>query len=198
MLMPRLYKTTLTALAFSVLLILPRSSAQDVTPGSGPSTPTGPPISQLGLYRALFHFVSHMERDRLANPPTQLANMVEIEDQLRRKMNLSSSELQTLMNTSVKVDSYTEETLKQARALADQTRASSRQDPTNSPNTLAAGRAKLRQLQSDLNDRVLSDIKELETNVGTDATTKIHVYLNGPLTASAQVTPRSIHKKAAQ
>lgn len=198
MLMPRPYKTTLTALAFSLLLILPGSSAQDVTPGSGTSTPTVPAISQLRLYRALFYFVSHMERDRLANPPTQLANMVEIEDQLRKKIGLSSSEWETLLNTSVKVESYTEDTSKQARALADQSRASSRQDPTNSANTLATGRAKLHQIQSDLNDRVLGDIKELETSVGPDATTKIHAYLNGPLAASAQVTPRRVHKKAAQ
>jgi hypothetical protein len=163
-----------------------------------PATPTAPAISQLRLYRALFHFVSHMERDRLANPSTQLANMVEIEDQLRKKMNLSPSEWQVLVNTSVKVDSYTEEATKQAHAVADQSHASSRQDPINSANTLAAGRAKLYKMQSDLNDRALGDIKELETSVGTDATTKIHAHLNGPLAASAQVTPRTIHKKAAQ
>jgi hypothetical protein len=198
MLISRPYKTTLTALAFSVLLILPNSSAQNVTPGSGTPMPPAPAISQLRLYRALFHFVSQMERDRFANPPTQLANMVEIEDRLRKKMNLSPSEWQTLLNTSVKVDGYTDDAYKQARAVADQSRASSRQDPINSANTLATGHAQLHKIQSDLNDRVLGDIKELETSVGPGATTKIHVYLNGPLTASAQVTPRAVHKKAAQ
>jgi hypothetical protein len=198
MLVPRLYKMTLTALALSGLLILPGSSAQNVTPSNGTSTPTAAAISQLHLYRALFHFVSQMERDRLANPPTQLANMVEIEDRLRKKMNLSPSEWQTLVNTSVKVDSYAEETSRQAHAVADEARASSRQNQVNSANTLAAGRAKLHQMQSDLNDRVLGDISELETSVGADTSTKIHAFLDGPLAASAHATPRPVHKKAAQ
>lgn len=103
-----------------------------------------------------------------------------------------------LLNTSLKVDSYTEETSRQAHLLVDQTCASSRQDSANSANILADGRAKLHQMQFDLNERTLSDIKELETSVGTDATTKIHCYLNGPLTASAHVTPRTVHKKAVQ
>lgn len=198
MLMSRPYKTTLTALAISALLIAPWSWAQNVMPSSGTSVQTAPAISQLRLYRALFYIVSHMERDRMANPPTQLANMVEIEDQLRKTMGLSSGEWQTLLKTSVKVNNYTEETFKQAHAVADQARTSSREDPVNSANTLATGQAKLRQMQSDFNDHVLSDIKGLETSVGTEATTKIHAYLNGPMTASAHVTPHSIHKKAAQ
>jgi hypothetical protein len=198
MLMPRLYQTTLTALALSALLILPSSSAQDVTPGSATSTPTAPAVSQLHLYRALFHFVSQMERDRLANPPTQLANMVEIEDQLRKELKLSTSEWQVLVNTSVKVEGYREEASKQAHAVVDQTRTSSSQDPMNSANTLAAGRAKLQKMRSDLDDRTLGDIKELETSVGNDTSNKIHAYLNGPLAASAHVTPRTVHKKAAQ
>jgi hypothetical protein len=197
MLMPRLYRTTLAVLALSALLVLPNSSAQTVTPASGTSTPTSPAISQLQLYHALFHFVAQMERDRLANPPTQLANMVEIEDRLRKKMNLSASEWQMLVNTSVKVDSDSEETTKQAHAIADQTRASSSQAPINSANTLATGRAQLHKMKSDLDDRTLGDIKQLETSMGTDTTNKIHTYLNGPLAASAHVTPRTGHKKVA-
>jgi hypothetical protein len=139
-----------------------------------------------------------MEQDRLANPPTQLANMAVIEDNLRKKINLSPRERQALVNTSVKVDNYTEEALKQAHGVADQSRASSRQDQINSANILANGRTKLHQMQSDLNDRLLGDIKDLETSVGADATTKIHAYLSGALAASTQVIPRTIHKKAAQ
>jgi hypothetical protein len=134
-----------------------------------------------------------MERDRLANDPTRLVNMVEIEDHLRKKIDLSSGEWQTLVSASVKVDGYTEEETKQAHALAGQVRQSS-----PSAASLAAGRATLHKMQLDFNGQVLGDIKELETAVGPDTTNRIHAYLSGPLTASAHVTPRAVHKKAVQ
>jgi hypothetical protein len=194
--MPRLYKTPLPALALGVLLALSFSPAQAPAPDSGTSTPAKEAMSQMHLYQALFGFVADMERDRLADPPTQLANMVEIEDHLRKKLNLSESEWQTLVSTSVKVNAYTREASKQAHAFAEQDRASRRQDPL-SANTLAAGRATLHKMQLDLNARALGDIQELEAAVGPDATAGIHAYLNGPLAASAHVMPRPVHKKVA-
>jgi hypothetical protein len=186
---------SLPALTLCVILAVPFSSAQAPAPGSSTSTPVKQPISQLHLYRALFMFIAQMERDRLADPPTQLANMVEIEDHLRKKINLTHSQWQTLVSTGVKVNGYAKETSQQARAFADQDRASRSGNPL-SANTLAAGRATLHKMQLDLNARVLGDIQELEVAVGADATANIHAYLNGPLAASAQVTRHTGHKKA--
>jgi hypothetical protein len=153
--------------------------------------------NQLSLYRGLFSIVAHMERARLANPPSQVGNMVAVEDSLRTKMNLSKSEWQRLVTTAVKVDAYTEDFGKQARAIAQQKRAES-VTTGNTAQAFSATRTVLRQMKADQDDRLLKDIKELESNVGADSTTKIHAYLNGPLAASAQVIPLTPHHGVAR
>ncbi len=155
-----------------------------------------PAVPLLTLYRGLFTEVAHMERDRQAN--NLHANMIEIEDHLRKKLNLSSNEWQTLVATSVKVESYTEEKSKEARSFAEQDKAARRNNPLG-PNTLAKGRATLHQMQLDLNTHVQADINELKAAVGPTATDHIQAYLQGPLSASTSVVSvRSARLQAQQ
>jgi hypothetical protein len=170
------------------------SDLSDLSLGT-PVTPTaeavpipGPPIPLLNLYRGLFIQVAHMEQYRLADDPTRHVNMDEIEDHLRKKLGLSSSEWQVLVDKSVKVESYTRETSKKARAFADQDRAARKQNPLGA-NTLAAGRATLHKMQLDLNAQIQGDIDALKTAVGPDATTHIQTYLQGPLAAATSQIP---------
>jgi len=142
-----------------------------------------PAIPLLHLYRSLFTQISHIERDRQANDPSLHVNMNEIEDHLRKKIGLSTSEWQILIDRSLKVESYTREVSKQARSFADQDRAARKQNPLGG-NTLAAGRATLHKMQLDLNTHVQGEIDQLKTAVGPNATTRIEAYLQGPLAAS--------------
>jgi len=174
-----------------------------------PSAETVPaasaPIPLLNLYRGLFTHIAHMERDRLANDPNRHVNMNEIEDHLRKKMSLSTSQWQVLVEKSVKVESYTREMTKQARSFADQDRAARQQNPL-SASTLTAGRATLHKMQLDLNTHVQGEIDQLKTAVGSDATTRIEAYLQGPLAAStsrvsltsAQLQAQRVQKEQAR
>jgi hypothetical protein len=147
-----------------------------------------PPIPLLNLYRGLFTHIAHMERDRLANDPNRHVNMDEIEDHLRTKMSLSTSEWQVLVKKSVKVENYTREISKQARSFADQDRAERQQNPL-SANTLTAGRATLHKMQLDFNTHVQGEIDDLKTSVGPDATERIQGYLQGPMAAFTSLMP---------
>jgi hypothetical protein len=154
-----------------------------VSPSAETAPVASPAIPLLNLYRGLFAHIAHMERDRLANDPNRHVNMDEIEDHLRKKMSLSASEWQILVDRSVTVENYTHEMSKQARSFADQDRAARKQNPL-SANTLTAGRATLHKMQLDLNTHVQGEIDQLKTVVGSDATTRIEAYLQGPLAAS--------------
>jgi hypothetical protein len=154
-----------------------------VSPSAETAPVASPPIPLLNLYRGLFTHIAHMERDRLANDPNRHVNMDEIEDHLRKKMSLSTSEWQVLVEKSVKVETYTREVSKQARSFADQDRAARQQNP-HLANTLATGRAMLHKMQLDLNAHVQGEIDQLKTTLGSDAMTRIEAYLRGPLAAS--------------
>lgn len=165
-----------------------------ISPSAATAPVASPPIPLLNLYRGLFTLVAHMERDRLANDPNLHVNMNDIEDHLRTKLGLSASQWQTLVAESVKADNYTREASKQARSFADQDRAARRQNPlaANSP---TAGRATLHQMQLDLNTHIQGEINQLKAALGTDATTRIEAYLQGPLAASTsriQLTPAQV------
>jgi hypothetical protein len=176
-----------------------------VSPSAETAPVASPAIPLLNLYRGLFTHIAHMERARLANDPNRHVNMDEIEDHLRKKMSLSASEWQVLVDRSVKVENYTHEMSKQAHSLADQDRAARKQNPL-SANTLTAGRATLHKMQLDLNTHVQGEIDQLKTAVGSDATTRIEAYLQGPLAASTsriQLTPAQLqalraHKEQAR
>jgi hypothetical protein len=159
-----------------------------VSPSAETAPVASPPIPLLNLYRGLFTHIAHMERDRLTNDPNRHVNMDEIEDHLRNKMSLSTSEWQDLVDKSVKVETYTREMSKQARSFADQDRAARQQNPL-SANTLTAGRATLHKMQLDLNTHVQGEIDQLKTAVGAAATTRIEAYLQGPLAASTSRMP---------
>jgi hypothetical protein len=161
------------------------SSAQTASSRDGSATAQQAP-DQFKLYRALFSIVAHMERARLADPASKVGNMVAVEDSLRTKMNLSRSEWQSLVTTAVRVDADTVQTGQQARAFAQQKQAEGAKSG-NATQALAAVRATLRQMQADQNGRILKAIQDLETNVGTGSAAKMHVYLQGPLAASAQI-----------
>jgi len=171
-----------------------------VSPSAEMAPVANPAIPLLNLYRSLFTQIAHMERDRLANDPNRHVNMDEIEDHLRKKMDLSSGEWQALVDKSVKVENYTREVSKQARSFADQDRAARRQNPL-SANTLPAGRATLHKMQLDLNTHIQGEIDGLKTTVGPDATTRIQDYLQGPLAASmsrTQLTPAQLQALRSQ
>jgi hypothetical protein len=166
------------------------------TPASSPSetaATTSHTIPLLVLYRGLFTHIAHMERDRQTNDPNRHVNMGEIEDHLRKKLNLSASEWQILVDKSVKVESYTRDMSQKARSFADQDRAARRENPL-SAHTLAAGRATLHNMQLDLNMHVQAEIDELKKSVGETATEHIQNYLQGPQAASTSV----IHVNLAQ
>jgi hypothetical protein len=153
-----------------------------------------PPIPLLNLYRGLFTLIAHMERDRLANDPNSHVNMGEIEDHLRKKLGLSASEWQILVDKSVTVEEYTREVSKQARTFVNQDRAARKQNPL-SANTLATGRATLHKMQLDLNTHVQEEVNQLKTDVGPDATPRVEAYLQGPFAASTsriQLTPTQL------
>ena len=170
------------------------SSSADTAPIANP------PIPLLNLYRGLFTLIAHMERDRLADDPNRHVNMDEIEAHLRKKLGLSVSEWQILVDKSVTVEDYTREMSKQARSFADRGRAA-RQQNSLSANTLAAGRATLHKMQLDLNTHVQGEIDQLKAAVGPDATTRVEAYLQGPLAASTsriQLTPTQLQALRAQ
>jgi hypothetical protein len=154
----------------------------------------------LNLYRSLFTQIAHMERDRLANDPNRHVNMNEIEDHLRKKLGLTTSEWQILVEKSVKVENYTREVSNQARSFADQDRAARQQNPLSANTfTLAVGRATLHKMQLDLNTHIQGEIDELKTTVGPDATGQIQVYLQGPLASSMYIMPvKSVQAQRAQ
>jgi hypothetical protein len=161
----------------------------DPVSSSGETVPTAKPaIPLLNLYRALFTHIAHMERDRLANDPNRHVNLDEIEDHLRKKIDLSTSQWQTLVDKSVKVEDYTRDMSKQARSIADRDRAARQQNPIPT-DTLATGRATLHKMQLDLNTHVQGEIDQLKATVGPDATDRIQAYLQGPLTASTSIVP---------
>jgi hypothetical protein len=167
-----------------------RSSSEGA--GTAQQTP-----SHLNLYHALFSIVAHMERARLADSSSQVGDMAFAEDSLRSKIALSKGEWQSLLTAAVKVDTYTEQIDKQARAFASQARAVGSKG-LNPEGTLAATKAGLHKMQIDQDDRILKDIQELESNVSTDGVAKIHAYLHGPLAASAHVTLLKSHTGGAQ
>ncbi len=171
-----------------------------VSPSTQTAPVTSPQIPLLNLYRGIFTLIAHMERDRLANDPNRHVNMDEIEDHLRKKLGLSASDWQVLVDKSIKVEIFTREASKQARSFAVQDRAARQQNPL-SANTLAAGRATLHQMQLDLNAHIQGEIDQLKTDVGPDATTRIEAYLQGPLAASTsriQITPAQLQALRAQ
>ena len=147
-----------------------------------------PTIPLLVLYRGLFTQIARMERDRQANDPNLHVNMNEIEDHLRKKLGLTTSEWQALAVKSIRVEAYTRERSVEARSFASQDRAARRQNPLSS-NTLAKGRATLHAMQQDLNAHVQVEIDDLKSTVGQDAAEKIKAYLQGPLAASTSVIP---------
>jgi hypothetical protein len=170
------------------------------SPSAEAAPVASPPIPLLNLYRGLFTLIAHMEQDRLANDPNRHVNMNEIEDHLRKKLGLSASEWQVLVDTSVKVENYTRAMSKQARDFADQDRAARRKNPL-SANTAAVGHATLHRMQLDLNAHVQGEIDQLKTTVGADATTRIEAYLQGPFAASTsrvQFIPAQIQALRAQ
>jgi hypothetical protein len=172
----------------------PASPSAETVPAASPAIPL------LNLYRGLFTHIAHMERDRLANDPNLHVNMGEIEDHLRKKLGLSASEWQVLVDKSVKVENDTRERSKQAHDFANQDRAA-RQQNSLGGNTLAAGRATLHRMQLDLNAHVQGEIDQLKTTVGPDATTRIEAYLQGPFAASTsrvQLTAAQIQALHAQ
>ena len=138
-----------------------------------------------------------MEKERQKDNPNSTISMADIEDQLRKKINLSSDEWQALVATSNGVDGSTQEATKQARTFADQDRALRKQNPLTA-NSPATGRAVLRKMQADLDARVITDINKLEATVGPDCIARIQSYLNGPLAASAHVVHLGIHKGVQQ
>ena len=158
-----------------------------VSLSAGTAPVAAPAIPLLALYRVLFTEVAHMERDRLANDPNFHVNMNEIEDHLRKKMSLSATDWQTLVDKSVKVESYMHEVSKQARAFAAQDRAARRENPLSAANTLATDRATLHKMQQDFNIHVQAEIDQLKATVGPDATERIQAYLQGPVAASTSV-----------
>jgi hypothetical protein len=171
-----------------------------VSPSAEAVPVASPAIPLLNLYRGLFTLIAHMERDRVANDPNRHVNMDEIEDHLRKKMDLSASAWRALVDKSVKVENYTHDMSKQARSFADQDRAARKQNPL-SANTLAAGRATLHKMQLDLNAHIQAEIDQLKTAVGPDATARIQAYLQGPLAASTsrvQFTPAQLQALRAQ
>ncbi len=145
-----------------------------------------PAIPILILYRSLFAQIAHMERYRQADDPNRHVNMNEIEDHLRKKMSLSTNNWQTLVDKSVKVESYTDEMSKQARTFANQARTARREN-LPSANTPAANYATLHKMQLDFDTHVQGEIDQLKATVGPDATDCIQAYLKGTLTASTSV-----------
>ena len=164
-----------------------------VSPSAGTAPVAAPAIPLLALYRVLFTQIAHMERDRLANDPNFHVNMDEIEDHLRKKMSLTATDWQTLVDKSVKVESYTREVSKQARSVAAQQRAARRENPL-SADTLAGRSATLHKMQQDFNLHVQGEIDQLKANVGPDASDRIQAYLQGPVAASTSI----IHVQSAQ
>ncbi len=168
-----------------------------VSPSAEAAPVASPPIPLLNLYRGLFTLIAHMERDRLANDPNRHVNMDEIEDHLRKKLGLSASEWQVLVDKSVKVENYTREMSKQAHDFATQDREARRENPL-SAHTLAAGRAHLYTMQLDLNTHVQGEIDQLKAAVGHDATDHLQAYLQGPLATSMSVVPSRSARLQAQ
>jgi hypothetical protein len=168
-----------------------------VSPSAETAPASAPAIPLLNLYRGMFTLIAHMERDRQANDPNRHVNMDEIEDHLRKKISLSASEWQTLVDKSVKVENYTREMSKQARSFADQDRAARRQNPL-SANTMPVGRATLHKLQLDLNAHVEGEIDQLKTTIGPSAADRIQAYLQGPLAASMYFLPLKPRQLQAQ
>ena len=176
--------------------LLAASTGQTTSSGSGSPTPQHAP-SELRLYRGLFSIVAHMERDRLArlaNPQGQVGDVAAVEESLRSEIDLSKADWQTFVTTAVKVETYIEEAGKQARAYAHQGRADMAQS-LDKAQTLSSLKMGLHKMQVQQDARLSQDIQELETNVGADSTAKIHAYLEGPLAASAHVTPLKPHSK---
>lgn len=177
----------------------PVSSATQVVPAASPAIPL------FNLYRGLFTLIAHMERDRQANDPNHHVNMEEIEDHLRKKINLSASEWQALVDKSVNVDAYTHELSQQARNVAGQDRVSLQQNSL-SASALAESRATRHKVQVDFNTHVQGEIDKLKTAVGSEAATRIEAYLQGTLAASmsrmhlspAQVQALRSHKGEGQ
>jgi hypothetical protein len=171
--------------------------SSSASPSAEAAPVASPPIPLLNLYRGLFTLIAHMEQDRLANDPNRHVNMNEIEDNLRKKLGLSASEWQVLVDASVKVENYTREMSKQAHDFATQDREARRENPL-SAHTLAAGRAHLHTMQLDLNTHVQGEIDQLKTAVGHDATDHLQAYLQGSLATSMSVVPSRPSRLQAQ
>jgi hypothetical protein len=159
-----------------------------VAPSAESVSVASPTIPLLALYRGLFTHIAHMERDRQANDSGLKVNMSEIEDHLRKKISLSASEWQILVDKSVEVELYTRDKAKDAHTFVNQDREARRANPL-SANTLVAGRAKLHSMQLDLNAHVQGEIEDLKAGVGPAGTERIEAYLHGPLAASTSIMP---------
>ena len=149
--------------------------------------PDSSPIPLLTLYRALFTHVAHMERDRQANDPTLHVNMAEVEANFSKKLGLSAGEWPMLVDTSVRVESYTRDMSKQAHAVADQDRQLRHTNLLSSVSV--PGRVTLHKMQMDLNSHVQGAVDELNRSIGQAAAQQVQAYLQGPLASTSSSTP---------
>lgn len=164
-------------------------------PAVSAAAPT-PAVPLLILYRNLFTLVDHIERDRRENDPNRHVNMGEIEEHLRKKLMLSASEWQTLVATSVKLESYTRAKSEEARNFTKQDQSARRANPLG-PNTLASGLATLHKMQLDLNTHVQDEIDGLKGAIGPTATNHIQAYLQGPLAGSTRSVSKNVTRQQA-
>jgi hypothetical protein len=189
---------------FAWLLCIPTLSAmsQGRTLSQAEGKPTNLPSQQAAiprrlLYRTLFASIAHMERDRQESSPAGHVNMIEIEGKVQTRMNLSDLEWRALINTSVRVDQYTQEAMKRAENVASFDRAL-RQKEGLSFYAETGGRQRLHQMQLELNLRIDADIQTLQKDLGKEASTRVESYLDSTFAHAVhftQISPADIQAR---